>query len=374
MADPTTGDMTSGSALDALGRMLDESTGSDCPEADRNAAAIRLACVWEARAPKVGNVHPAAAFDDCRFEDFCAAADRIAPILAGTADSASPRGGGYLGDRVWRAILATREVTSANVNLGIVLLIAPLATSKDRAAVAKVLAGMDGRDGAAVYRAIALAAPGGVKRDEVDERWDVAGGNRETESDVGDAAKRKTETGVDLIAAMRMARDRDRIALQYADDFGDFFDSVVPVMLSALSQTVDIGEAILRGQLRLMASGRDTLIERKCGPQVADEAVRRAAACLPATPAEPMDIIEGATHHWISQKVPPTIDPLEGATHHDPLEGATHHDPLEGATHHWDPNKIADFDAWLRADGNRRNPGTTADLIAAALYWLVYHR
>ncbi|MFN5467079.1 MAG: hypothetical protein ACK5AM_03065 [Pirellulaceae bacterium] len=25
------------------------------------------------------------------------------------------------------------------------------------------------------------------------------------------------------------------------------------------------------------------------------------------------------------------------------------------------------FDQWLRADGNRRNPGTTADLIAAAL-------
>jgi triphosphoribosyl-dephospho-CoA synthase len=29
---------------------------------------------------------------------------------------------------------------------------------------------------------------------------------------------------------------------------------------------------------------------------------------------------------------------------------------------------LADFDAWLRADGNRRNPGTTADLIAAGLF------
>ena len=26
---------------------------------------------------------------------------------------------------------------------------------------------------------------------------------------------------------------------------------------------------------------------------------------------------------------------------------------------------LADLDAWLRADGHRRNPGTTADLIAA---------
>lgn len=334
MVDPTTGDITNGSALDALRRTLDESTGTDCSEADRNAAAIRLACVWEARAPKVGNVHPAAAFDDCRFEDFCAAAARIAPILAGADDSAPTGDGGYLGDRVWRAILATREVTSANVNLGIVLLIAPLAASENRAAVAKALAGLDGRDGAAVYRAIALAGPGGVKRDDVDERWDVAGGNREAES--------KAESEVDLIAAMRMGRDRDRIALQYADDFRDFFDSVVPIMRSELSETVEIGEAILRGQLRLMAAGRDTLIERKCGPQVADEAVRRAAACLPAGVDGPVNIRAGVTD--------------------------------ERDTDEWDKGKIADFDSWLRGDGNRRNPGTTADLIAAALYWLVYHR
>jgi triphosphoribosyl-dephospho-CoA synthase len=32
----------------------------------------------------------------------------------------------------------------------------------------------------------------------------------------------------------------------------------------------------------------------------------------------------------------------------------------------WNQSWI-DFDRWLRADGHRRNPGTTADLIAAAL-------
>ena len=29
---------------------------------------------------------------------------------------------------------------------------------------------------------------------------------------------------------------------------------------------------------------------------------------------------------------------------------------------------IADLDFWLRSDHNRRNPGTTADLIVAALF------
>ena len=29
---------------------------------------------------------------------------------------------------------------------------------------------------------------------------------------------------------------------------------------------------------------------------------------------------------------------------------------------------LSDFDFWLRADGHRRNPGTTADLITAGIF------
>jgi triphosphoribosyl-dephospho-CoA synthase len=29
---------------------------------------------------------------------------------------------------------------------------------------------------------------------------------------------------------------------------------------------------------------------------------------------------------------------------------------------------MAELDSWLRADGNRRNPGTTADLVAGCLF------
>jgi triphosphoribosyl-dephospho-CoA synthase len=29
---------------------------------------------------------------------------------------------------------------------------------------------------------------------------------------------------------------------------------------------------------------------------------------------------------------------------------------------------VADLDFWLRSDGHRRNPGTTADLVAAGLF------
>jgi triphosphoribosyl-dephospho-CoA synthase len=35
---------------------------------------------------------------------------------------------------------------------------------------------------------------------------------------------------------------------------------------------------------------------------------------------------------------------------------------------------LADLDFWLRSDGHRLNPGTTADIIAAALFVLLRDR
>lgn len=286
--------------------------GDEAADRLRNAAAIELACVWEATAPKVGNVHPGAAFDDCRYDDFCQAAKRIAPILAGSDRMDDAIGG--IGDRVLRAITATGEVTAANVNLGIVLLIAPLATARDRGDIARVLATIDSDQTAKVYRAIQLACPGGVKRDEVDKKWDVTASSNNQASSQPEP--------LDLITAMRMARQRDRIALQYADDFLDFFENIVPLMASELAMKHAPGDAILRAQLRMLAERPDTLIDRKCGPEVAQEAMRRAGDCV-------------------------------------------------DASGNFCAAAIEDYDRWMRADGNRRNPGTTADLIAAAIYWLI---
>lgn len=267
--------------------------------------AIRLACVWEATAPKVGNVHPGAAFDDCDFLDFCRAAEAVAPILAGSETTTSPTAG--LGERILAAIEATRAVTRANVNLGIVLLIAPLAAIRQRHEMPDLLRGLQLWDGELVYRAIRLANPGGVRDAQVEPSQDV------TTADAG---------GVDLLAAMASARERDRIALQYATDFADFFDQVVPVVAAELESQADIAQAIVRAQIRLLAAEPDSLIARKSGPQVAAEVCRRASVCQTAT--------------------------------------GDLHEPA-----------VAQLDGWLRADGNRRNPGTTADLIAAALFWLI---
>jgi triphosphoribosyl-dephospho-CoA synthase len=82
-------------------------------------AAAQLACLLEASAPKPGNVSPGRDFADLRYEDFVAAAAAIGEPLS-EAD-ARP-----LGATIRLAVEATRRHARTNVNLGIVLLLAPL--------------------------------------------------------------------------------------------------------------------------------------------------------------------------------------------------------------------------------------------------------
>ncbi|MGV3485436.1 MAG: triphosphoribosyl-dephospho-CoA synthase [Planctomycetaceae bacterium] len=260
--------------------------------------AIRLACEWEVRAPKLGNVHPAAAFDDCGHDDFMRAAIAIAPVLGSVDRSIG------LGDRVLSSVEATRKVTDANVNLGIILLIAPLAMAENADSVRECIASITAEDGRKVFKAIRLASPGGMKQDDVPPEHDVEAASTQP---------------VDLQAAMRAAAHRDRIALQYATGFEDFFSRIVPLVREQIAAKPDVEAAIVCAHLRLMAQQPDSLIARKCGDTIAAEAQQRAIDCLKQDNAA----------------------------------------------------SRANLDAWLRADGNRRNPGTSADLIAASLYWLL---
>src|SRR5437762_9690484 len=84
------------------------------------AAAAQLACLLEASAPKPGNVSPGRHFHDLRYEDFLASAVAIGEPLAGA-------GARPVGATVRLAVEATARWTRSNTNLGIILLLAPLA-------------------------------------------------------------------------------------------------------------------------------------------------------------------------------------------------------------------------------------------------------
>ena len=251
-----------------------------------------VACLWEATARKVGNVHPSRSFGDLEYMQFVMSAAAIRPMF----ESADERPVGKL---VLEAVEATRNRVASNTNLGILLMLAPLASSRP---LDEVLATLSIEDAECVYRAIRLANPGGL--------------GDAPEQDVRDAPT------VTLLEAMKLAADRDLIARQYANGFADVFDFGVPAFLDAFAKFGSVEAAIVDSQLRWMAKFPDSLIARKNGPAVAEDVRRRAAAALE----------------------------LGGI--------ATAEGRAAGVA----------LDGHLRSDGNKLNPGTTADLIAACLF------
>lgn len=264
-----------------------------------------LACLLEVTAPKPGNVHRGADFDDMTFMDFAASATVIGPVM----DAATANG---VGETVLQAVRGTRQMVRVNTNLGTVLLLAPLACVPRglslESGVNAVLGNLTDDDARAVYEAIRLAEPGGLGK--VDEM------------DVADDAPS------DLMAAMRSAADRDMVARQYAEDFEHVLRFVVPSLCRGAQAGWSLTETIIHTHLRLLAQFPDSLIARKCGPDVAQQAADRAAAVL--------DTGEPGDDEYL--------------------------------------RALGDLDFWLRSDGHRRNPGTTADLIAAGLFVVLRER
>src|SRR5436189_3788625 len=81
---------------------------------------VQLACVWEATAGKPGNVHRYRDFEDVSYLEFVVSAAAIAPVLEGATERP-------VGQRILQAVQATRLVARTNTNLGIILLLSPLA-------------------------------------------------------------------------------------------------------------------------------------------------------------------------------------------------------------------------------------------------------
>jgi triphosphoribosyl-dephospho-CoA synthase len=259
----------------------------------------QLACILEVTARKPGNVHRFADLPDLDFVDFLvSAAAIVAPLDRAAVDG--------IGRSVYASIAATRRVVGTNTNLGIVLLLAPLAAAAGYDDLAEgveaVLAATTVEDARQVYRAIRRAEPGGM--DDVADQ-DIA-----------------NEPSLPLRTVMGLARERDSIALQYANGFREVFSEALPELRRSLQAGRPLETAIIATYLKVLAWRPDSLITRKRGVAPAIEVSRRAA-----------ELLESG---W-----------PDGAAAQE---------------------RLATFDSWLRHPDNRFNPGTSADLVTAALY------
>jgi triphosphoribosyl-dephospho-CoA synthase len=259
----------------------------------------QLACILEVMAPKPGNVQRHRDLPGLIVLDFLASALAIAEPL-----DAAERDG--VGVAVERAIEATRQVVATNTNLGMVLLLAPLAAVPRgvdlKTGVETVLAATTVGDSRAVFRAIRRARPGGM--------------GSVPEQDIAD------EPTLSLRPVMALAADRDLIARQYANGFREVFDDALPPLRDALAAGRTVETATVAAHLTLLSRHPDSLIVRKAGLECGRDVSRRAADVLSAG--------------W--PDCPAAIEMCSA------------------------------FDDWLRDPSRRFNPGTTADLVTAALY------
>jgi triphosphoribosyl-dephospho-CoA synthase len=258
--------------------------------ADGVAGAAQLACVLEVGAEKPGNITPSHDFDDTSYEDMLRCAIAAGPELV------AERG---VGETILAVVEASRHVAPSNTNLGIALLLAPLAKAALgggplRARLGETLRALDVADARAAYAAIRLAGAGGL-----DER---------VEHDV------RSEPAVGLREAMASAAERDSIAAEYVTDFALTFETGLPALAEALGHGMAVRDAIVELHLRLLAHTPDTLIARKAGPEAAARVSAGAREVLAGRQA------------------------------------------------------LQSFDASLRTQGNKLNPGTTADLVTATLF------
>ncbi len=213
-----------------------------------------------------------------------------------------------IGGAILAAVRRTQELINrpTNPNLGIILLVAPLVAVPQGIAIA------DGIDGVL----------NGLTIDDARQVYAAInlvnpGGMGKVER--GDLAETPL---ISLREAMRLAADRDSIASEYTTGFPIVLQTGVPFLASWPDFETDWEAAIIHLQLTLMSRFPDTLIARKCGRELAEESAQRAQAVLSG--------------------------------------GGLQTEPGR--------QQLSQLDAWLRADGHRRNPGTTADLIAASLF------
>jgi triphosphoribosyl-dephospho-CoA synthase len=240
----------------------------------------------------------------CDFEDMTFVDFVVSATAIGPVMQAACDQG--VGRTVLRAIQATRQRVTVNTNLGSVLLLSPLAC---------VPADQPLESGVSQVLA-RLTAEDARQVYEAISLAQPGGLGRAEQMDVAGPPP------ADLLAAMQAAAERDLVARQYVQGFEQVFRVAVPSLVRGTESGWCLTDAIIHTQMRLMRDYPDSLIARKNGLDVARRSAELAARVLGSG------------------------QPGDPAYHRE----------------------LSDLDFWLRSNAHRRNPGTTADLLVAALF------
>jgi triphosphoribosyl-dephospho-CoA synthase len=304
---------------------------NNCEKAQHTAQCLQLAAMLEVSAEKPGNVSFVSSFEGTRVEHFLASAVAAGPIFQEAAyrgtsvaenrlDVGKIGLGGLIKDC---AVAIDTWQRGGNTILGTVMLLVPLAAAAGMTSTAHdfaldfsvlqrnlglVVKSTSAWDSVHLYEAVGVASPSGL--------------GEAPDLDVNDpkSKERLLKENVGLFEVFKIAAGYDDICYEWVNNYPITFDLAYPYLMQQL-KSKPLNVAVVHTFLKILSERPDTFIVRKVGRLKAQEVSADAAAVME---------LGG-------------LDTAEGK------------------------KRLAAFDRKLRSSGNKCNPGTTADLTAAAL-------
>jgi triphosphoribosyl-dephospho-CoA synthase len=291
---------------------------------------LELAILLEASAHKPGNVSVVTDFENTRYEHFLASA----VAAASSFETGARRGIAVSEGKIDVTEVGVGKIIrncivdiaawqhGGNTLLGTIILLSPMAVAagmvfKDagfavgdlRRNLKLVTSSTTPKDAVDVYDAIEIASPSGL--------------GKAPDLDVNDPASKNRilQKKVSLYEVFKIAETYDTICSEYVNNYHVTFDLAYPSLSKHLDQTSDPSSATIQTFLEVLAKVPDTFIARKTNIQKAREVSLRAK-----------EVVE-----------------------------------LGGVETPAGKEALDKLDKELRKHSNILNPGTTADIIAAAL-------
>jgi len=293
---------------------------------------LELAILFEISADKPGNVNLIVGFEGTRYEHFLASAVAAEPYFEWAAERGVEvsRGEILVSDvglgRIIKDCVAdiNNWQRGGNTLLGTVILLSPIAVAagmtptkeehvteipKLRENLKFVVESTTPEDAVDVYEAIKIANPSGL--------------GKAPELDINDpnSINMIRKEKISLYDTFIIASEYDTVCSEWVKNYPITFDVAYPCLIEQIRKTVDLNMAIIHTFLKILAEYPDTFVARKTGIERAREVSAMAKEVL----------------------------------------------KLGGLETSRGKESIREFDLELRKSSNLLNPGTTADIIAAAL-------
>ncbi len=255
------------------------------------ARAAQLASALEVSGyPKPGNVHRTSDLKESTFEHFIASSVAIGPVVLDVAKKGFRAGKGEVktadigvGETIKSAIENTMKwQRDGNTNLGLVLLLTPLAAAsgitlakegkiemkKLRANLSSVLKSTTPEDALNVYDAILIANPGGLGgMDELDVK--------------NKASKKKIkEERISLYEIMNLSSEWDNISREWVTDMQITFEFGYPLVKKLYGRTKNMNTTTVQSFLELLSKYPDTFVQRIHGKKIAERVSEKARAII----------------------------------------------------------------------------------------------